>query len=64
VRIESVFGSYESTYEQAGRELLVSRRIQGTDTVVSPDRRDELVEWLTAMWDDHVEFIVLRAPAS
>ncbi len=64
VRIEGVFGSYESTYEQAGRELLVSRRIQGTDTVVSPDRKDELVEWLTAMWDDHVEFIVLRAPPS
>lgn len=62
VRVEGVFGLYESTYRQDGRELLLRRTVRGTDRVVSPDHMDELVEWIRTQQADRLDYLVLRPP--
>lgn len=60
VTAQSPFGSYESVFEQDGRELRILRVMRGTDTVLPPDAKEELMAWLRILADDHVEHVVLR----
>jgi hypothetical protein len=55
----SAFGRYEATYQQMGRDLIISHRIAGTAGVLSKDHAPELVAWFRALAKDRVPFIVI-----
>lgn len=63
VRAESAFGSYASTYEQDGRELVIVREVRGASGVHPPERIGELVDWLRAMSEDAARIFTLRPAA-
>lgn len=62
VVVEGPFGEYRSIYEQSGRELLVTRTIRGTDTILPPEDAPELLEWFRPLANDRVQTIVIRTP--
>jgi hypothetical protein len=66
VTAASAFGTYEATYQQNGRELVITRRISGLKGVFPKERAPELVGWFRAMAKDRVPFIVIDhgSPAS
>lgn len=63
VHAESAFGTYSSSYRQEGRELIVERVVRGTDGILPPERKDELIGWFEAMLADHVEYVMISPPA-
>ena len=63
VSARSVFGSYETTYVQEGRDVVIRRHIVGGTGVFMPNRVNELVTWLRAIGHDDVKFIALEKPA-
>lgn len=63
VRAESAFGTYSSSYRQEGRELIVERVVRGTDGILPPERKDELIGWYEAMLADDVEYVMISPPA-
>lgn len=62
VTVNGPFGLYESKYAQAGRELVVSRRLRGTTGVLPKERINDLIGWLSQVATDDVRFIVLEHP--
>ena len=59
VTATSAFGTYESTYRQEGRDLIITRRTSGARGIVSKDHIGELIAWFRAMAKDRVPFIVI-----
>lgn len=59
VAASSPFGSYEATYRQTGRDLILSHWIIGAHGVLSKDHAPELIAWLRAIAKDRVPFIVI-----
>jgi transglutaminase-like putative cysteine protease len=59
-RVEGPFGLYESKYSQEGRELVITRRVQGATGVLPKERIGDLVGWLEGIAADDVRFIVLE----
>jgi hypothetical protein len=59
VTATSVFGVYESTYRQDGRELIITQRTSGTRGIVSKDHIGELIAWFRAMAKDRVPYIII-----
>ena len=65
VRAPSPFGTYETTYEQVGDELRLTRRMTGARGVLPPDRFPELIAWMRTVAQDDQDIIVLeRAPGA
>jgi hypothetical protein len=60
VTATSAFGSYESTYRQDGRDLVVTRRVSGARGIFSKDHAPELIAWFRAIAKDRVPFIVIE----
>ncbi len=61
---ESAYGSYRAEYTQNGRELRLSRRMEGRRGVKPPEDVDALIAWLRAVAKDDVQYIVLQLPAA
>jgi Domain of Unknown Function with PDB structure (DUF3857) len=59
VTATSAFGSYESTYQQVGRDLIITRRTTGARGIVSKDHIAELIAWCRAMARDRVPFVAI-----
>jgi len=57
---DGVFGRYEGSYAQEGRELVVRRTMRGASGVYPPERVADLIAWLEGITPDDAEFIVLR----
>lgn len=64
VTATSAFGTYESSYAQEGRDLVVRRRSLATRGVFPPERIAELADWFRAMSKDDVKFIILEPGAA
>jgi transglutaminase-like putative cysteine protease len=64
VAAESAYGSYRAEYTQNGRELRLSRRMEGRRGVKPPEDVDALIAWLRAVAKDDVQYIVLQLPAA
>ena len=65
VRAPSPVGTYETTYEQVGDELRLTRRMTGARGVLPPDRFPELIAWMRTVAQDDQDIIVLeRAPGA
>ena len=60
VSVAGPFGGYASTYEQAGRELHIVRRITGATGILPPNRVDDLLQFLRAVSRDDGRLIVLE----
>jgi transglutaminase-like putative cysteine protease len=56
----SVFGTYESTYAQEGRDLVVRRRTMGARGVLPPEKVTELADWFRTLAKDDAKFILLE----
>ena len=59
VQAKSIYGEYDATYEQVGRELHVVRRRSGTTGVFGADTYPQLLDFLKAIQKDDVKIIVL-----
>jgi transglutaminase-like putative cysteine protease len=65
VKAPSPFGSYETTYEQVGDELRLTRRMTGARGVLPPERFPDLIAWMRSVAQDDQDIIVLeRAPTA
>ena len=62
-KVNGPFGSYESTYAQVGRDLVITRNIRGATGVLPKERIGDLVGWLQGIAADDVRFIVIEHPA-
>ena len=60
VQARSVFGTYEATYAQVGKELRITRRYVGATGVFGVKYYRELLDWLGAKGSDDVKVIVLE----
>jgi transglutaminase-like putative cysteine protease len=60
VQAKSVFGEYDATYAQVGRELTITRRRSGTDGVFGADTYGALIDFLKGISKDDVKVIVLE----
>jgi transglutaminase-like putative cysteine protease len=61
VSATSVYGSYTAEYVQTGRELRVVRRLTGAVRGIEPaERVGALIDWLKAVAEDDVQYIVLE----
>lgn len=56
----SVFGRYDSKWTQVGREVRMTRHIQGELGTFPPQRIAELIVWLKTVGTDDIEFLSLR----
>jgi hypothetical protein len=63
VEVDGVFGKYQSHYAQTGQNLVVRRRITGSDAVVPPEGIKDFIAWLRDVARDDVEIIVLQKNA-
>jgi hypothetical protein len=61
VTATSAFGSYTAEYSQQGRRLHVVRAMKGARGIEPPESVGELIEWLKAVAEDNVKYIVLKA---
>ena len=59
VRADSPFGSYETSYTEAGGTLRVTRTMTGATTVQPPEKVADLIAWLREVAKDDARFIVL-----
>ena len=64
VTATSPFGSYQSTYQQLGQDLVITRRMSGAHGVLSKEHAPDLVAWFRALAKDRVPFIVIDHPAA
>ncbi len=60
VTATSAFGSYDASYRQDGRDLVITRHISGTKGILSKDHAAELIAWFRAMAKDRVPFVVIE----
>jgi len=60
VSAKSAFGSYESTYRQDGRVLIVTHNISGARGILSKDHAPDLIAWFREVAKDRVPFIVIE----
>jgi transglutaminase-like putative cysteine protease len=60
VAVTGPFGTYASTYEQAGRELHILRRTVGARGVLPPERAQDLLQFLRAIARDDARYIILE----
>jgi hypothetical protein len=60
VHAKSVFGEYEATYTQVGRELRVMRRRSGTTGVFPATDYPALLDFLREITKDDIKVIVLN----
>ena len=60
VHAKSVFGEYEATYTQVGRELRVMRRRSGTSGVMPASDYPALLDFLREITKDDIKVIVLN----
>jgi hypothetical protein len=56
------FGRYEEVYAQNGRELTISRTIDGAKGVLPADKMGDLIAWLKFIGNDDAKLIVLQKP--
>jgi hypothetical protein len=54
------FGSYRSTYEQNGRELVLTRTVTGASGILPPDRIGALIAWMRDIGRDGAGVIVIQ----
>ncbi len=59
VTASSPFGSYQSTYAQEGRELVLTRTIVGARGVYAPDKVKDVATWFRGMAKDDAKIIVI-----
>jgi hypothetical protein len=59
VQATSAFGSYESSYTQAGDELVIARRTQGAIGVFAPNRIKDVAAWFRHVARDDAKLIVI-----
>jgi hypothetical protein len=59
VKATSAFGSYESSYTQAGDELVIARRTQGAIGVYAPNRIKDVAAWFRDVAKDDAKLIVI-----
>ena len=59
VKAASPFGSYESTYVQAGDELVITRKTLGATGVYAPDRAKDVAAWFREVGKDDAKLIVI-----
>lgn len=59
VTATSPFGTYEASYVQQGRDLLVRRRTIGARGTLPPEKIGELAAWFRAIAKDDAKFILL-----
>ena len=66
LRAESRYGVYESSYVQEGRVVRLERILSGREGTAPKEALGELIEWLDALADDDVGFLILKplAPGS
>jgi hypothetical protein len=60
VKAVSAFGTYDATYSQNGRELVVKRRLIGAEGVQPASANEELLQWLREMAKDDVKYLLLE----
>jgi hypothetical protein len=60
VNAASVFGHYEASYRQEGRDLVLTQRQNGAKGIYPKERVGDLVSWLRECAKDRVPFIVLE----
>ena len=60
VSVSGPFGSYESTYEQNGRELHIVRRMAGARGILPPSAVGDLLQFLRAVSRDDARLIALE----
>jgi hypothetical protein len=64
VSATSAFGSYNAEYSQQGRRLRVVRTMTGGRGIEPPESVGALIEWLRAVAEDDVRYIVLKTDGS
>lgn len=60
VHAKSVFGEFQSTYKQEGRDLVIVRRTVGARGTYAPEQLAELTKWLREMAKEDTRFIALE----
>lgn len=60
VEASSVFGRYRAEYAQEGRELRVTRTMNGGRGTQPPEAIDALIAWLKDVSRDDARFIILE----
>jgi transglutaminase-like putative cysteine protease len=60
VKASSVFGTYDSKYAQAGRDLVITRVLTGASGIYAPDRVKMLLDWIHAIAKDDAKLIVIE----
>lgn len=63
VTADSPFGTYRTSYDQAGREFRMVRTIAGKTGIYPRERLGELVAWMRQVAQDDARFIVLEKGA-
>ena len=59
VKAVSPFGSYESSYEQVGDELQITRKTTGATGVYAPERIKDVAAWFREVAKDDAKLIVI-----
>jgi transglutaminase-like putative cysteine protease len=59
VKVDGRWGRYEATYAQDGRELLVTRYLEGARGIYPPSSVGDLAEWLRAVARDETSYLVI-----
>ncbi|MBI3792630.1 MAG: transglutaminase domain-containing protein, partial [Gemmatimonadetes bacterium] len=60
VTADSPFGSYRTTYEQQGREFILTRTITGKTGIYPKERMGELIAWMKSVGADDARFVVIE----
>ncbi len=63
IEAASSFGSYSAEYIQSDGVLEVRRRLEGRRGVKPPEAADELIEWLRAISQDNVPYLLVSPPS-
>lgn len=64
VTAESVFGRFDSSYQQVGETVTIRRTMRGSDEVVDMSAKPVLIQWLRELGRDDAGFIIVRPPAA
>ena len=59
VTAASPFGTYESSYAQVGRDLILTRKTIGTRGVFPPGKAKDVAAWFRAVAKDDAKIIVI-----
>jgi transglutaminase-like putative cysteine protease len=60
VRVASRFGTYTSEYTQEGQDVRVMRRVEGFEGTEPPEALPDLIEFLRAIGEDDVTFLLIE----